>query len=69
MSVYPDENDEETRDWKASEFGEAAYFTDDQVSDGAVELVDGTQDDGHTDDEFGWTLPEAERAALSREML
>jgi hypothetical protein len=60
-----DSMDYDAQDWKASDFGEAYYVTEAEVANMVDDVADGRQD--ATDaDEFGWTLPAEERAALPK---
>ncbi len=58
--------DFDTQDWSASDFGEADLVTDDEVANMVEDVADGTQDEAPDADEFGWTLPPEERAALPK---
>ena len=56
----------DTRDWQAADFAEADYVTDDEVATMIEDVADGSQDEASDADEFGWTLPAEERAALPK---
>lgn len=61
-----DSMDYDTQDWNASDFGEADYVTEDEVANMVEDVADGRQDEAPDADEFGWTLPAEERAALPK---
>jgi hypothetical protein len=61
-----DSVDHDTHDWKASDFGEADYMTEDEVANMVEDVADGSQDEATNADEFGWTLSAEERAALPK---
>jgi hypothetical protein len=56
----------DTQDWQASDFGEADYVTDAEVASMVEDVADGSQDEASDADEFGWTLPPEQRAALPK---
>lgn len=58
--------DHDTHDWKASDFGETDYVTEDEVANMVEDVADGSQDEATNADEFGWTLSAEERAALPK---
>jgi hypothetical protein len=66
MDALQDSMDFDTQDWKESDFGEADYVTDDEVVKMVEDVADGRQDEAPDADEFGWTLPAEERAALPK---
>ena len=61
-----DSVDNDTQDWAASDFGQADYVTEDEVANMVEDVADGSQDEATNADEFGWTLPAGERAALPK---
>ena len=64
-----DSVDQDTQDWKASDFGEADLVTDGEVATMVEAVADGGQDDASDAEEPGWALSPAERAALPKGVL